>query len=133
MYAHAVSNKKIIALRRLLLAGHSTVPAPAAKMHVSGQQEAKADAWFQSLYDSLAEPLAIDDVTVGEDEVYAACENEQHPLWTRSMLASQDGKHVVFKRYLSPGNFEDLWRLYQIDNPVDAVSYSTIYRSWTET
>ena len=106
------------------------MPAPKAK-----SQSMKADSWFLSLYDSLAEPYPTENAEeVKMEDLHELVESPSHPLWILSagldFDTSAPEKRYVPIRFLNPGNFETIWSQYQaeVDSELQ-VSKSTLFKA----
>ena len=100
---------------------------------VSDRTESRnTDAWPAALYNSPAEPLAIEDPSVGleagtECVDMNVCPN--HPLWMQAVGANLDKRRAP-TRVPSPMPVEDIYDMHMmIDEPV---SKTTLARCWRE-
>ena len=80
-----VSPKTVDHLRKLVMAGHKTLP-PKMKVSVFKPkiEFMKVDAWFLKLYNDLAEPMAVglECTTVYVDDPHEVVDSPDHPLWS---------------------------------------------------
>ena len=134
-YCHFVSRPTTGKFQRLVAAGHVTLPprlpkVPPAK---SSSQIFSADAWLLHCYQHLAEPLANIEVPEPDSEYVEV--TATHPLWSLPQLLRTSGNHqFAAKRFLNPGDFEQLWQQYCFDPAVQPhnVSKSTFKKAWAK-
>ena len=135
---HNVSPKTVDHLRKLVNAGHKTLP-PKMKLSVFKPkiEFMKVDAWFLKLYNNLAEPMAdgLECTTVYVDDPHEVVDSPDHPLWSISLAVPGEAKQrLAPRRYLNPGNIASLFAQYQADSsdPTSGCSKATFERCWKQ-
>ena len=132
-WSHAAGHGTVDKYAKLIRQGHTSLPSNDCGVRPRDQYF-RADEWFLNLYRRLGEPLAVEDPALIDEAEHEVITDTTHPLWNMSINvgAMTAGKHIVQKRYLNPGCFEDIWLLYQVDNPADKVSKSTMLKVGVE-
>ena len=78
-----------------------------------GTAYSKADTWFLGMYNLLAEHWPTDGEAQAENDLeHIEVTIPDHALLQLPLAIIKDGTHVVPKRTLNPGKFEDLYQLH---------------------
>ena len=115
-HANMTGHATVDNMKKLIAAGHSTMPPHAPRMpHERSKNKIwQADAWFFHLYQDLAEPLAnvLDDINIDQDEDHIILDDGTHPLWHNALPLNNNAlckpQRSIPKRYLNPGTLESL-------------------------
>ena len=133
---HTVSPKTVDNMRKLVAAGHKTLP-PKMKVTVF-QPKAEfmqADAFFLKLYNNLAEPMAVglECSTIFVDEPHEVVDSPDHPLWSISLaVPGEPQQRLAPRRFLNPGSIAALYAQFQSEaaDKTSCCSKSTFERCW---
>ena len=131
-----VSPKTVDNMRKLVAAGHKTLP-PKMKVTVF-QPKAEfmqADAFFLKLYNNLAEPMAVglECSTIFVDEPHEVVDSPDHPLWSISLaVPGEPQQRLAPRRFLNPGSIAALYAQFQSEaaDKTSCCCKSTFERCW---
>ena len=89
------------------------------------------------MYSKLAEPTPVPADTAFEDKTpdpydLQEIEYESHPLWALTKGLGKDAKRYTPRKWLHPVKFTDIYHLHKDDCKEDAVSISSLKKSWLE-
>lgn len=133
----SVSPKTVDPLRKLVLAGHKTLP-PKMKVSVFKPkiEFMKIDAWFSKLYNNLAEPMAVglERTTVYVDDPHEVVDSPDHHLWSVSLAVPGGTKHRLAPRRYEPWQHRAPLAQYQANSsdPTSCCSNATFERCWKQ-
>ena len=138
--AYAVGHGQVDQLVALAKAGQTHVPQAAPKAGRNTPAQNVLDVWFLSLYNMLAEPLAVagsGDTVVGavdEEGQHEVTTDATHPLYLASVNAERghrQGPVKVPRRYLNFSSERDLYKFYVQDEVLQKQrSESTFKKGW---
>ena len=137
-YSHltGISKNKIAQVKEQLLHGHVEAPRLRLTRNFRPREDdksSKADAWFLTIYETLAQPYAdADEGREGDqlkDPLMEEVVSADHPLYLLAAGADGDRRTVPLRR-LPPMKFEDLWMMHSAECGEDRVSKETLRMCW---
>lgn len=135
-YLTGISKNKIAQVKDQLM--HGYVEAPRLRLTRQFRprehdKSCKADAWFLTIYETLAQPYADGDEGRPGDQLKDPLMEEvvsaDHPLYLLAAGADGDRRTVPLRR-LPPMKFEDLWMLHCAECGEERVSKETLRMCW---